>query len=235
MALFRRFRQFIGSLSAKKTARVRYNRFLRNLMVELLEERQVLSLVIVPTFDSTITTDPNAATIENTINTAIATYEACFSDPITVNITYEEGGGLGGSSKAIIPQTYAAYIAALASHATTADDTTALANLPTTANNPVTNDPNVFVTSALTRALGLPGGNVPTDGIITLNTSICNLTRTGAQNPANYDLLAVVCHEMDEVLGSGSALDGSNNGDPTPTDIEPLDLFRYSRARRKEL
>src|SRR5260370_37070292 len=56
-------------------------------------------LVINPTFDSSITSDPNAATIEATINSAIGTYESTFSDPITVNITFKEvRSGLGASS-----------------------------------------------------------------------------------------------------------------------------------------
>ena len=56
-------------------------------------------LTIIPTFDSTITSDPNAATIEATINTAIATIQSMFSDPITVNITFKKmTSGLGQSS-----------------------------------------------------------------------------------------------------------------------------------------
>src|SRR5262249_22081459 len=49
-----------------------------------------LGLKINPTFDSSITSDPNAATIMNTINAAIAVYEANFRDQITVNITFKE-------------------------------------------------------------------------------------------------------------------------------------------------
>jgi len=48
------------------------------------------NLVIKATFDSTITSDPNAAVIESTINSVIALYEASFSDPITVTITFHE-------------------------------------------------------------------------------------------------------------------------------------------------
>ena len=47
-------------------------------------------LVIIPTFDSSITGDPNAAAIEGTINTAIGIYQAKFSDPITVHINFQE-------------------------------------------------------------------------------------------------------------------------------------------------
>jgi hypothetical protein len=49
-------------------------------------------LIILPTFDASITNDPNAAAIEATISAAIAIVESQFSDPITVNITFAEGG-----------------------------------------------------------------------------------------------------------------------------------------------
>ena len=58
------------------------------------------NMVITPTFASNIMSDPNAATIEGTINAAIAVYESNFTDPITVHITFQEGGGLGSSSTA---------------------------------------------------------------------------------------------------------------------------------------
>ena len=44
-------------------------------------------LTIIPIFDATITSDPNAAQIEATINTAIADFQSKFADPITVTIT----------------------------------------------------------------------------------------------------------------------------------------------------
>ena len=45
-------------------------------------------LVISPTFDSSITGNPNAAAIEAMINRAIAIYESLYSDPITVFILF---------------------------------------------------------------------------------------------------------------------------------------------------
>jgi hypothetical protein len=65
------------------------------------------------------------------------------------------------------------------------------------------------------------------DSTVTLNTSICNLTRPDT-NPNNFDLLQVVLHEMDEVLGGGSALDGLAQNAPPPATIAPLDLYRYA-------
>src|SRR3954468_11931175 len=152
-------------------------------------------LIITPTFDSTITSDGNAATIMATINLAIAIYENSFSDPINVNIKFQEGGGLGSSSTAIGQFSYSSYLTRLGLDATTAEDATALASLPNTANNPVDGNPNIWITSANARAVGFvfnPGSGF--DGTITLNTSIMNLTRPPG-NLANYDMLAVTMHE----------------------------------------
>ena len=54
-----------------------------------------------------------------------------------------------------------------------------------------------------------------------------NLTRTSI-DPSLFDLFAVAAHEIDEVLGLISALDGLANDDPAPTgDVKVMDLFRY--------
>lgn len=180
-------------------------------------------LVIVPTFDSTITSDPNAAVIENTINWAIHLYEARFADPITVDITFQEmSSGLGMSDVTYYVVPYSDYYSALQSHATTVNDTNALAHLPGGPNNPITGDANIYVKQANLKALGFTGLAGGADGTISLNTSLMNLTRPGG-NPGNYDLMAVAEHEMDEVLGLGSDL-------PDTSDPFPQDLFRYDSS-----
>jgi hypothetical protein len=186
--------------------------------------------VIVPTFDSTITSDPNAALIEAGINATIARVEAAVATPITVSIAFQEtNGGLGQSSSFINNISYTAYRNALQTAQTlSANDITAIASLPPGPNNPVNGNTNVTLTTPLLRALGFNSqgntGGQP-DGTISLNTSIMNLSRTGSQNPSNYDLQAVAGHEIDEVLGTG----GSGSSLPTTNGpIGPLDLFRYS-------
>ena len=156
-------------------------------------------LVINPTFQSSITSDPNAATIEAGINAMIARLEAAISNSITVNITYgETNSGLGESSTAIGNVSYSAYRSALASQAKpSANDVSALASLPLGSSNPVNGNANVTLTAPLLRTLGF-GGNVATDSTIMLNTSIMNLSRTGPQNSGFYDLQAVAGHETDE-------------------------------------
>ena len=196
------------------------------------------NLVIVPTWDSTITSDPNAATIENTITNLIAVYEASFSDPITVTITFAEmTSGLGQSSSYYnqsIP--YSAVRAALVANATTANDKLALAHLPNTATNPVNGSTTMELTLPNGRALNIAGSSTPpgqTDSTISLYTSIMNLTRTSINN-SKYDLYAVAAHEINEVLGLSSALDNLNNGDSAPTgDVDSLDLFRYDQNNKR--
>src|SRR5882762_8175242 len=89
------------------------------------------NLIISPTFAANITSDSNAAAIEGTINAAIAVYESNFTDPITVHITFQEGGGLGSSSTSFFNIPYTQYLAQLTLDAKTSDDATALAHLPT--------------------------------------------------------------------------------------------------------
>jgi hypothetical protein len=50
-----------------------------------------------------------------------------------------------------------------------------------------------------------------------------NLSRAGQQNSSKYNLMAVVSHEINEVLGLGSALPNPPSGT-----IFPEDLFRYN-------
>ena len=134
------------------------------------------NLVIVPTFDSTITGDPNAATIESTINSLIAIYEATFSDSVTVTITFQEmSGGLGQSSTYYkTSYSYSSFRSRLAARATTVNDAIALAHLPTTTANPVNGSTTVELTLPNARVLGIGGANPPagqTDSTIGLNTT----------------------------------------------------------------
>jgi hypothetical protein len=182
------------------------------------------ALIIVPVWDTTITSDPNAAIIENSINMAIQFYEARFADPITVSIQYQEmTDGLGESEWSYYNIPYSQYLSALQAHATTTNDTYALSFLPAGPNNPVTGDANINVHAANLRALGLASTyGIPPgiDGYVLLNTSIMNLTRTDI-DPSKYDLIAVAEHETDEVLAFASDL-------PNDDDPFPQDLFRYA-------
>jgi len=187
------------------------------------------NLTIVPTFASNITSDPNAAAIEASINADIATMDSYIANNTTVNITFQEtGSGLGSSSTLSYSPGYSTYYNQLKNNQTLSSaDNLAIASLPNQANNPVNGNSSVKEQTALARALGYANYTGGPDGTISLNTSIMNLARTGGQNGSFYDLQAVAMHEIDEVLGIG----GPGSSLPTTTGpVGPLDLFRYSAA-----
>jgi hypothetical protein len=184
------------------------------------------NLVINPTYASNITSDPNSASIINTIQTAIDFYHNTFADNITVNITFQEGGGLGGSSFNLFAIPYTTFYNALVADGKSSDDATALARLATDgigSNNPVTGGTSILIKQANARALGISVGS-GSDGTITLNTA---LTTPGSPGSTlQYSLLAVAEHEIDEILGLGSTL-GLGLSAPFNNDPSPEDFFRF--------
>jgi hypothetical protein len=196
------------------------------------------TLVITPTFDSSITSDPNAAAIEAMINAAVAVYGSLFDDPITINIrfrystTYADGttplsGGLiAASETGLYVLSWSTYVDALVADAKTANDATANASLPGSALTT-----HVDTASATGRAVGLAttpimfadgslGAGGLYDGIVTINSAIpLKFTRPPAVGI--YDAQRSVEHEIDEVLGLGSSVDKY-------PDYRPQDLFAWS-------
>jgi hypothetical protein len=186
-------------------------------------------LTIIPTFNSTGATSIDAAT-QTVINNAIAFYQNTFTNNITVNIEFHNmSSGLGRSTFFIFPEPYSTYCTALAASATSSDDMTALANTPC-GSNPINGNASIGVKSPNGMALGLGtseqpfGGACPTasftgSGCIGLNVSLANMIGPGI-------LFATVEHEIDEILGLGSAL----NGTMTPAMPWTEDLFRWASA-----
>ena len=194
------------------------------------------SLIITPTFASSITSDPNAAAIEGVIDSAIQGYENLFSNPIDVTIEFQEtSSGLGESEKYLYGLPYSTFYAAYSLNAADNNDPaaqTALASgvVPNQADNPVTGTAGLAVSTANIEALGIacPGCTGPDgyDGIISLQTHITTPGSPGSS--LTYYLEPVVEHEIDEVLGLGSSLDQSFQ-DSYPS-VE--DLFRYASNGR---
>jgi hypothetical protein len=181
-------------------------------------------LTINATFDSTITSDPNAAAIESTINAAIAILQSQFSDPITVNIKFVKmTSGLASSSSWFLTIPYNTFLAGLKGDVKTVDDVTATSLLPSVPTNPVNAATTINVNAANLRAIGIAAPPTPDgfDGTIFLNTTITNPGSPGS--PGRASLLPAVLHEIDEVLGLGSSLPDVPNGT-----IFPEDLYRYS-------
>ncbi|MGN6725546.1 MAG: NF038122 family metalloprotease [Tepidisphaeraceae bacterium] len=186
------------------------------------------SITITPTFDSSITTNANAAGIEAGINNAIAEIESKIgtstSTPLSVSITFANGtSGLGQSSQSLVGVSYVDYRAALAARSTSANDALALSNLPNTTT--FNGYDNMALSMPHARALGF--GTNPDNATITLNTSLMNLSRSGTLNPGLYDLQTVAMHEIDEVLGVGGPAT-SLGQTYSASYLGSLDVFRYS-------
>ena len=202
-------------------------------------------LTIQPTFDSSITGNPNAAAIQAMINRTIAIYESLFSDPITIQIRFRyattapDGSrlsqGLVSESDTglyIIP--WNTFISALRADAGTSNDNTANASLPGNALST-----NIRPGSANGRAVGLNtpptmfangtvGQGGPYDGIVTLNSSKpFQFSRPVNEN--NFDAQSITEHEIDEVIGLGSRI-GDNS-----SDLRPQDLFSWSSAGHRNI
>ena len=183
-------------------------------------------LTINAIFDSTISSDPNAAAIEATIYAAIADIQSKFSDPITVTINFAAMiHGLGQSSTYYATGPYSTFLAALKADAKTNDDFTAIALLPSVPTNPVNGNTMMNVKTANLRAVGINVNPPPgkPDGFISVNTTITNPGSPGTSGL--YSLMATVEHEIDEVLGLGSSLPSVSNNT-----IFPEDLFRYDQT-----
>lgn len=113
------------------------------------------NIVITPTFDSTITSDPNASAIEAAINATIARVQAVVTTNTTSTITFSEmSTGLGQSSTSHYSVPYSTYYSAIKTQQTlSTNDNTAIASLPTnTTVNPVNNNANIYVQTTLARA-----------------------------------------------------------------------------------
>jgi hypothetical protein len=202
-------------------------------------------LTIHPTFDGSITGNPNAAAIQAMINSTIAIYESLFSDPITIQIRFRyattapDGSrlpqGLVSQSDIglyVIP--WNTYISALRADAATNNDNVATASLPGSALST-----NMRPGSANGRAVGLntppamfadgtvgDGGSY--DGIVTLNSSTpFQFSRPVNEN--NFDAQRVTEHEVDEVIGLGSRIGHDSD------DLRPQDLFSWSSAGHRNI
>jgi hypothetical protein len=202
-------------------------------------------LTIHPTFDSSITNNPNAAAIQATINQAISFHESLFSDPITIQIrfrfstttpdgTHLPMGTLARTDLVLYPIPWSTYISALRADAKTSNDTQANANLPGTALSA-----NIRPSSAGGRAVGLDtppamfadgsvGQGGPYDAIVTLNSG-APFQFIRPPSPSNFDAQRSIEHEVDEAIGLGSRLGGNGN------DLRPQDLCSWSSPGNRNI
>src|SRR5262249_26643799 len=198
-------------------------------------------LTINPTFDSSITNDPDAAAIEAMISRAISIYESLFDDPFTIQIRFRYAttapdgtplppGTLSRSDLAVYTISWNTFVNALMADARTNNDLLANASLPGTALAT-----SIKPSSANGRAVGLDtppaiaenghlGG--PYDGIVTLNSAHPFLFSRPV-NAGSFDAQRSTEHEIDEVIGLGT--------DAMLSNFRPQDLFSWSAAGQRNV
>ena len=174
-------------------------------------------LVFVNYYDDSVTPAYRAA-----ILTAENYLQSHFTDATTVGVGFNFAS-LGGSFSAqnsftSTPVSYSAYVAALASHALTADDRLAVAGLP--ASDP-SNGAGFSIAAAQARILGLGVQTNSVDDHVTLNS---DLSWTFGQ-----DAVGAILHEITEgVFGRTASLglQGSR--------WNPLDLYRFTATGQRD-
>jgi hypothetical protein len=190
-------------------------------------------LIINVSFDASVASAPAGFT--TVVNAVVNYLQSQFSDPITINIAvgYGEAGGnslggaLGMSLTYLTNTTYSTLRGAVAADAKTADDSTALASLPSA-------DPtglnHYWISTAEAKALDLPIPAVPVDGYVGFSnlTNIFDFDNSNGVTAGLYDFYGVVAHEITEVMGR-ILLAGQTVGS-TPTNYDLEDLFHYSAA-----
>jgi hypothetical protein len=204
---------------------------------------QAHALLIEPTFDSTLTSQSDAAAVEAAIDTAANTIDGLYSNPGTVQVLFAYNSAvLGQSQDGESFLTMSQYSSVL-----TADSTahpgntilsTAVANL--SKGNGATANYVLGTTAFLRVGLGLTGpGTTPYynasggtggtgvfDGIVTIG----NVSTSPGGTGQNSQAVSVLEHELNEVLGGGGT--GSTIGEnlsayETGFVVGPTDLYRY--------
>ena len=191
-----------------------------------------MSLQINITYGSGVTSQSAAfqAQFATAANAAVQFYEHTFTNNVAVNISldYAALGGNAIASNSFGLQgfyTYAQVKSALASHSTSADDATALANLPLADPGNATN--GYVLTNTQARILGFSVGATSNDDALTVNSNLTyNFDPNNRNAAGNFDLIGVLEHEISEGV-FGRIQD--ENADSNKSN-SALDLFRFTGA-----
>ncbi len=187
--------------------------------------------VIKISWDSSVSAAPTGFTAG--VLAAAQYLESQFSDAVTVNISIGYGevngsalgsGALGSSLSYLTSTSYSNLRNALTADATSADDKSAVASLPTGAPTSGT----FWTTTAEAKAIGLTAANgTSTDGFVGFSSTL-PFTYSGAIAGGTYDFNGVVLHELSEVMGR-IMLTGATVGSAANS-YTLMDLFHYSSA-----
>lgn len=195
----------------------------------------VRAMTINVTYDTTVTSQTNAAQIESAFTDAVQTFQDLYTNNITLDVTvyYETGIGLGESSTEFTGNpAYSDLINALSASATTAEDSNSVASLP--ASDP-TGGP-WWIANAQAKALVPLNSYVQTfsdgDGSIYFESSVSyTFDPTNRAVLNKFDFIGVAEHELSEVMGRGTGL----NTFPTVGGFIPYDLFRFTSSGVRSL
>ncbi len=204
------------------------------------------ALVIVPTFEASITSSPNAVQIEGSINGAINAIDRLYSNVISIPVEFSNNAAgpnnLLSTNQFYNGMSYGSYVGDLRADSIANPSNTTLGTA--IANLFKGNDANGARNMAISTALDamLTGGTAPTIGsgnapVININSNVSNWSYFQPAAGGNFDLTGGLEHELDEVLGGGGAGSTLNSvGGSCVTSpngffcdrVGPLDLYRYS-------
>jgi hypothetical protein len=195
----------------------------------------VAGLTINVSYDPSVNAAPSG--FKTAVDAAVQYFESTFTTPVTINIAFGYGEvnnlpiqSLAESLSNNITQDYAQVVAALANHATSSDDQSAFATLPS---QDPTNGGIFRVSLAQAKALGMPG--VPSgqiDGHVGLSsTEPFNFDPNNRAVAGEFDAVGALEHEISEVMGRTGSL-GTYAG---PNVYKITDLFRYASPGVRDL
>lgn len=201
--------------------------------------RPAPALVINVTYDSSVTSDPDAAQIEAAYNLVVQNFETLYTNPVTINITVTWGNSdFGNSSTALVGYyTYSQVTSALQAAETTPEDRTAVASLP--ASDPTGSDSwvvpraEVKTLPSLASYYSINPNDSVNDGTVQfasssaqgINWTFNPTNRASVGFPGYYDFIAVAEHETSETMGRIYGLNQSGY-------YLPYDLFRFKGGVR---
>jgi hypothetical protein len=196
------------------------------------------------TYDSTVTSLPNATQFEGAFNSVVSQFESAITNPITVNVYVSVGtingtavplpsGDVSGdsTSKTVMGSTAALSFANTAA-ALKSVGTVVPATDPTINAGGAGGRATYFMPQAEVKALALSPINYPTtaafDGFIGFASSTGPFQFSFSGTPASgkYSFQAAAKHEIEEVLGRTSFL--NNSGTVYELLATPADLLRYT-------
>ncbi|HZV35629.1 MAG TPA: NF038122 family metalloprotease [Verrucomicrobiae bacterium] len=182
------------------------------------------ALTIIPTFDSTVTNQPNAQQIEAAYSNAIQTLETLYTNSASVNITVYWGSpSLGQSQTSLVGNpTYSQLVGEIKGAAKTPYASNAVASLPVS--DPVTGSHVFWIPNGEAKALGFIPNDNNEDGAVYFESDVTwTFSQTNRAVSGAYDFIAVAQHETSEVLGRSSDLGSNPSGG-----FIPFDLFHFS-------